>query len=56
MYIACIFIVYYLLVVLTNVYIFIKILNHITNAPTRFGAPTPPSGSFDIAFTKVINY
>jgi hypothetical protein len=36
--------------------IYIKILNYITNAPTRFGVSAPSSGSFDIVFAKVIKY
>ena len=31
-----------------------KILNYITNSPTCFGAYAPSSGSFEIAFAKVI--
>jgi len=31
-----------------------KILNYITRAPTYFAASIPSSGSFDIAFAKVI--
>jgi hypothetical protein len=34
--------------------IYIKISNYITNAPACFGASTPSSESFDIAFAKVI--
>jgi len=30
--------------------------NHITNAATFFDASAPTSGSFDIAFAKVIKY
>jgi hypothetical protein len=29
---------------------------NITDAPTSFGISAPSSGSFDIAFAKVINY
>jgi len=32
------------------------VLNYITNAPTCLGASAPSSGSFDIAFAKVIKY
>jgi hypothetical protein len=58
MYTLYTFIVYYCLFVPTNAYIYtyIKILNYITNAPKCFGAYAPSSGSFDIAFAKVINY
>jgi hypothetical protein len=35
--------------------IHIKILNYITNDPTRFGASSPSSRSFDIAFAKLYN-
>ena len=38
------------------VYIYIKTLNSIANAPTCFSASTPPSGSFDIVFAKVTKY
>ena len=31
-----------------------RVQNYITNAPTCFGASSPSSGSFDIAFAKVI--
>jgi len=44
----------YLLFVTTNAHIHIKILDNITNAPTCFGASALSSGSFDIAFAKVI--
>jgi len=37
-------------------YIYIKILNYITNAPTCFSASAPSSGSFDIVFAKIIKY
>ena len=37
----------------TNIYF--KILNYITDAPTCFDASAQSSGSFDIAFGKVIN-
>ena len=37
-------------------YAYIEILNYITNAPTCFSASAPSSGSFDIAFVKVIRY
>jgi SUMO ligase MMS21 Smc5/6 complex component len=40
----------------THTHIYIKILNYITNAPTCFGASAPSSGSFDVAFVKVIKY
>ena len=33
-----------------------RVQNYITNAPTRFGASAPSSGSFDIAFAEVIKY
>ena len=58
MQITCIFIVYYLLFLPTNayIYIYIKIFNYIESASTYFGASAPSSGSFDIAFDKVINY
>jgi len=36
--------------------IYIYILNYIANAPTCFGASAPSSGSFGIAFAKVIKY
>jgi hypothetical protein len=39
-----------------HTYIYITILNDITNAPTCFGAFAPPSGSFDIVFAKIIKY
>jgi hypothetical protein len=39
----------------TNAQTYFKILNYITDAPTCFGASAPSSGSFDIAFGKVIN-
>jgi hypothetical protein len=39
-----------------QMHIYIKILNYITNAPTYFSSSTPPSGSFDIAFDKVMKY
>jgi hypothetical protein len=51
MYTPCTFIVY-LLFLPTNAYI--KILNYITSASTYFGASAPSSGTFDIAFDKVI--
>ena len=38
------------------IYIYIKILNYITNAPKNFISFAPSSGSFDIAFAKVIKY
>jgi hypothetical protein len=38
----------YILCVPTKVYIYIKILNYITNSATCFGASAPFSGSFDI--------
>lgn len=44
----------YLLFLPTNAHKYIKILNYITKAPTRFGAFAPSSGSFDIAFIKFI--
>jgi len=34
----------------------ITVLNYITNAPTRFGASEPSSGSFDIVFVKGIKH
>jgi len=38
-------------------YTYIEMLNYITNAPTTcFGASAPFSGSFDIAFVKIIKY
>jgi len=37
-------------------YIYIKTLNYITNAPTCFGVAAPFSGRFDIVFAKVIKY
>jgi len=51
-----IFVVYYLLFVLTNAYICITTLNYITNTPTYFGASAPSSGRFDIVFAEVIKY
>jgi len=39
-----------------HIYIYIYILNCITNTPTYFGAFAPSSGSFDIAFAEVIKY
>jgi len=36
--------------------VYIKILNYIIRFPTFFGASAPSSGSFDIAFAKVIKY
>jgi len=36
------------------IYIYTKILNYITNAPTWFRASALPSGSFVTAFVKVI--
>jgi hypothetical protein len=55
--VPCIFIVYYLFVP-TNaqIYLYIRILNYITKAPTCFGAFAPSSGSFDIVFAKVTKY
>jgi len=53
MYKLCIFIVYYLFVP-TNAHIYIKISNYITNASTCSDVSAPSSGSFDIAFAKVI--
>jgi hypothetical protein len=47
---------FYLLFICTNKYIYIKILNYITNASTCFGVSALFSGSFDIAFAKVIKY
>jgi len=38
------------------IYIHIYILNYITNAATCFDISAPSSGSFDIAFAKVIKY
>jgi hypothetical protein len=35
-------------------YIYVKILIYITNAPTCFGASAPSSWSFDIAFAEGI--
>jgi hypothetical protein len=40
----------------THTNIYITTLNYITNAATCFGASAPSSGSFDIAFVKVIKY
>jgi hypothetical protein len=37
-------------------YIYIYILNYITNAPTCFSASAPSYGSFDIVFANVIKY
>jgi hypothetical protein len=48
-----------LFIVCTNKYtydVYNKISNYITNAPTCFGASALSSGSFDIAFAKVIKY
>jgi hypothetical protein len=39
-----------------HIYIYIKVLNYITNAPTCFSSSAPSSGSFDIAFAEVIKY
>ena len=39
-----------------HMYIYIYILNYITNDPTCFDASAPSSGSFDIEFSKVIDY
>jgi hypothetical protein len=36
-------------------FIYIYILNYITNAPTCFGATAPSSGNVDVAFAKAIN-
>jgi len=53
----CVHIIYYWYQKMhTHIYICIKILNYITNAPTCFGAIAPSSGSFDIAFGKVMKY
>jgi len=52
-------IIYYLyqqLHIYMYIYIYIKILNYITNAPKNFISFAPSSGSFDIAFAKVIKY
>jgi len=38
------------------IYIYIRISNYITKAPTCFGASAPSSGSFDNAFAKVVRY
>jgi hypothetical protein len=38
---------------LLNKYIYIRILNLITNAPTCSDASAPSSGSFDIAFAYI---
>ena len=42
------FIIYYLYQLC--VYVYIKILDYVTNAATCFGASAPSYGSFDIAF------
>jgi len=39
-----------------QMHIYKKILHYITNGPTYFGAYAPSSGSFDIAFAKVIKH
>jgi len=38
----------------THICVYIKTLNYIINAPTCFGASALSSGSYDIAFAKVI--
>jgi hypothetical protein len=38
------------------IYIYIKILNYVTNSPTCVGVSAPSSGSFDIAFAKLIKH
>jgi len=45
-----------IIIICTNkcTYIYIKILNYNTNAPTCFGAFAPSSGRFDIPFAKVV--
>jgi len=40
---------------MSTTHIYVIILNYITNAATSFGASSPPSGSFDIAFAKFKN-
>ena len=40
----------------TNKFVYINILNYITNCPTCFGVLAPSSGSFDVAFAKVMKY
>jgi hypothetical protein len=40
----------------THTHTHIHTYNHITNAPTYFGASASSAGSFDIAFAKVIKF
>ena len=49
--IVCLFII-----CANNSHIHIKTLNYTTNTPACFGVSAPSSGSYDIAFDKVIKY
>jgi hypothetical protein len=51
---VCVYCLLYIICTNKRTYMYIIILNYITNTPTCFSAPAPFSGSSDSGFVKVM--